>query len=162
MIRRTSCLLMLTTSLASCGKAVSDKDVHWLSVADAQQAIATPSGSWLSEPKQNVWVDPRNSAFYNVGHIPGAINVQLSDPDGIGRLEPFGTIIVYGEGYQSPIADAMIKALITEGHEEVKGLELGYDGWIAAGQPLAKGSDPGRISTSTTTDRWQRVRVEQD
>ncbi|MCH2141392.1 MAG: rhodanese-like domain-containing protein [Phycisphaerales bacterium] len=162
MTRLAYFLLIPTIALASCGKSVSDKDVHWLSVDEAQEAIAAQSGSWLSEPMENVWVDPRNAAFYNVGHIPGALNVQLSDPDGIGRLKPFGTIIVYGEGYQAPIADAMIKALITEGHDDVKGLELGYDGWIAAGQPLAKGTDAGRVTSSTTGDRWQRVHVEQD
>jgi rhodanese-related sulfurtransferase len=155
-------LIMAPLILVACGKSVSDKDVHWLTVHEAQVAIKTPSGSWITESKPNVWVDPRDAAYYTVGHIPGALNIQLSDPDASGRLDTYGTIVVYGESYKAPIADAMIKTLISKGHDDVKGLELGYAGWIAAGEKLDKGTDPGRITESTKIDRWHRVNVDQD
>ena len=99
---------------AGCSKTFSDKDVHWLSIVEAQEAMDANSDSWFSKKKQSAWIDPRDAVFYRVGHVPGAINVLLSDPDAITRLEGFGTLIVYGAGYEAPIADAMIKALLTE------------------------------------------------
>ena len=98
--------------------------------------------------------------YYRVGHVPGAINVLLSDPDAITRLEGFGTLIVYGKGYEAPIADAMIKTLLKDGQTEVMGLRVGFDGWLEAGQPVERGDDPGRRAAATRGDRWQRQPVD--
>lgn len=145
---------------AGCSKTYSDKDVHWLSIEEARETMETSSSSWFSEPKPNAWIDPRDVVYYRVGHVPGAINVLLSDPDAITRLEGFGTLIVYGKGYEAPIADAMIKTLLKDGQTEVMGLRVGFDGWREAGQPVERGDDPGRRAAATRGDRWQRQPVD--
>jgi rhodanese-related sulfurtransferase len=143
-----------------CSKSFSDKDVHWLSIEEAKEAMGTSSGSWFSDPMPNAWIDPRDAMRYKGGHVPGAINVQLSDPDAISQLEGYGILIVYGQGYEAPLADAMIKALLKDGQKEVKGLRVGFDGWKQAGQPSERGEDPRRSVTATRGDRWQRQPVD--
>lgn len=147
---------------ASCSKSYSDKDVHWLSIEEAKTAMDKASGSWLSDPKPNAWIDPRDVLFYRVGHIPGALNVPLSDPDAITRLDGYGTLMVYGQGYEAPLADAMIKTLLKNGQEDVKGLRVGLDGWQEARQPVERGEDPGRTAAATSGDRWQRQPVDDE
>jgi len=148
--------------VAGCKTTYSDKDVHWLSINEAKKVMTESSGSWLSEPTVNVWVDPRDAVFYRVGHIPGALNVQLSDPDAITRLEGYGLIMVYGEGYEAPIADAMIKTLLKDGQKYVKGLQVGFDGWQEAHQKVERGDDTTQPTGTDTTDRWQRQPVDDE
>lgn len=155
----TAALSIALVMVAGCKTTYSDKDVHWLSIDEAKKAMTESSSSWLSEPKKNVWIDPRDAVFYRVGHIPGALNVQLSDPDAISRLDGYGLLIVYGEGYEAPIADAMIKTLLKSGQKYVKGLQVGYDGWLEARQSTELGDDATRAASTTTTDRWQRQPV---
>ncbi len=145
-----------------CSKSYSDKDVHWLTIEEARGAIADTGGSWISEPVANAWIDPRDEVFYRVGHIPGALNVQLSDPGAFQRLAGFGTLVVYGETYEAPLADALIKALLKGGMKDVKGLKPGYEGWIAAGEKVEKGEDAARSPGSHRGDRWQRQPVEDE
>ena len=159
---RLAASIAIVTFASGCSKSVSDKDVHWLSIDEATELIGENSGSWLSAPKENAWVDPRDVVFYRVGHIPGALNVQLSDPDAISRLGTFGTLIVYGEGYEAPLADAMIKTLIKNGQTEVRGLQLGFEGWKQAGKPIQKGEDAARQAESSNSDRWQRQPVDDE
>ncbi len=145
-----------------CSKSYSDKDVHWLSLDDARHAIADTGGSWISEPVPNAWIDPRDEVFYRVGHIPGALNVQLSDPGAFQRLSGYGVLVVYGEAYEAPLADALIKALLKGGMKDVKGLKVGYEGWIAAGEKIEKGEDAARAPGARRGDRWQRQPVEDE
>ncbi|MDP6479631.1 MAG: rhodanese-like domain-containing protein [Phycisphaerales bacterium] len=148
---------------AGCSKSYSDKDVHWLSIEDAKTAVDTGSSSWFSESRSNAWIDPRDVVFYRVGHIPGAINVQLSNPNAMSQLDGYGMLIVYGGGYEAPLADAMIKMLLKEELvEEVKGLRVGFDGWREAGQPVERGEDPRQSAATTGGDRWQRQPVDDE
>jgi len=161
MIRSMTSLAVLgsLTLLGGCKKTISDQDVHWLSVPRAKETIASQEASWFSQPRPNAWIDARDEVFYRVGHVPGALNVQLSDPDAFNRLAGYGTLVVYGEGYEAPLADATIKALLKSGMASVKGLQGGYEGWIAAGEKVVKGTDPDRRPGATGGDRWQRQPV---
>jgi len=152
-------LLGIVVAGTGCSKTYSDRDVHWLSINDAKEFVADQHGSWFDASKANAWIDPRDEVYYRVGHIPGAINVQLSDPDAMARLESFGALVVYGEGYEAPLADAMIKALLKEGVKEVRGLKLGYEGWVEGGGTVQKGEDAARRPGATKGDRWQRQPV---
>ncbi|MCP4760098.1 MAG: hypothetical protein GY894_07590 [Planctomycetes bacterium] len=160
-MRRCLCFTLIAAmpAIAGCSKTYSDKDVNWLSNAEAKAAMADTGGSWLSEAKPNAWVDSRDALYYRVGHIPGSLNVQLSDPDAMGRLDAYGLLIVYGDGYKAPLADAMIKTLLKDGIEEVRGLKGGYEGWVEAGLPIDKGGDVDRRPGITAGDRWQRQPV---
>ena len=163
MLRLALTLLVLgslTLAAGGCSKAYSDRDVHWLTIDEARAAIADTGETWLREPKPNAWIDPRDAVFYRVGHIPGALNVQLSDPEVFSRLEGYGVLIVYGEGYESLVADALIKGLLTEGNKVVKGLKLGDEGWIAAGEPVEKGEKKSKVTGGGDRDRWQRELVD--
>ena len=161
---KTSTFAMLTAIaclLAGCAKTYSDKDVHWLTVPEARAALADSSGSWFSQPRPNTWVDPRDALQFRVGHIPGALNVRLSDPGAFDRLAGFGLVVVYADGYKAPLADAMVKALLKAGMKDVKGLETGYEGWLEAGEPFDRGDDEARVTAVKQVDRWQRQPVEE-
>lgn len=152
-------LLAMAFGLGGCKKTISDQNVHWLSIDHAKEAMGEQTSSWFESPKINAWVDARDPVFYRVGHVPGALNVQLSDPDAMSRLEPYGLVIVYGEGYEALIADAMIKALLKQGMKDVRGLQVGFEGWSDAGEPIVKGDDPDREVVESDGDRWQRQPV---
>jgi rhodanese-related sulfurtransferase len=150
----------LTLATGGCSKSYSDRDVHWLTIEEARAAMTDTGKTWLREAKPNAWIDPRDAVFYRVGHIPGALNVQLSDPEAFTRLEGYGVLMVYGEGYESPVADALIKSLLKDGNKVVKGLKLGYEGWIAAGERVEKGDDTAKVTGGDARDRWQREPVD--
>ena len=150
----------LSLTAGGCSKTYSGRDVHWLTIDEARTAMADTGETWLREAKPNAWIDPRDAVFYRVGHIPGALNVQLSDPEVFTRLEAYGVLMVYGEGYESPVADALIKGLLKEGNKVVKGLKLGYEGWVAAGERVEKGEDKTKVTGGGESDRWQRGLVD--
>lgn len=154
-------MVLATGLLYGCKKTYSDKDVHWLTVSEAKSAMKDTSANWFSHPKPNAWVDPRDAVQFRVGHIPGAINVRLSDPGAFDRLAGYGLLIVYGDAYKAPLADAMVKALLKDGMKDVKALERGYEGWLEAGEPFEKGDDQQRTQSITSGDRWQRQPVEE-
>ena len=77
------------------------------------------------------------------GHIPGAVNIPFATVSSQWvYLEGYGPKIVYGNGYNDPLADAMSKTLMEFGLKDIYTLRGGLEAWVETGQDLAKGAPP--------------------
>ena len=145
MISRLLPAALCTTVLviSGCTKEYSDADLVFLSPDEGKEIVANPEGSLFHEASPNTWVDPRRSEFYIGGHIPGAINVPYKNIAlSWEELEGYGVIIVYGQTYNDPLAEAMSKSLMEYGLSDVRTLKGGIEAWTRAGFTLSKGRKP--------------------
>lgn len=150
-------LILTLLTLTGCSKTWSDKDIAFVSVSQAKALFAEEGGTWLKESKPNVWVDARNPSRYTIGHIPGAINIPLRSIDTQwGRVKSYGTVIVYGDTWNDPLADAESKVFLEKGVENVQTLHGGWQAWTEAGGASEPGADSKLVESETT--RAQRTR----
>ena len=84
-------------------------------------------------------IDVRTPAEFAEGHIVGAVNLPVNDPDfgrRVSELDPAGKYAVYcRSGNRSQPAVASMQAA---GILDIVELESGTNGWTAAGKPLAR------------------------
>ena len=100
----------------------------------------TGVGQVLKERKPSVQIiDVRTPAEFADGHIVGAVNIPVNDPDfgrRVSELDPAGRYAVYcRSGNRSQPAVAQMQAA---GILDIVELESGTNGWAAAGQPLTR------------------------
>lgn len=84
-----------------------------------------------------VFIDARESDFFEEGHIPGAINVpvsQVAHPTGLPENKA-AALIVYCSGGDCEDSRILAKALGAAGYESISVLAGGWDEWTAAGLP---------------------------
>ena len=126
--------LLCGTWLGGCQGGTTDKDVELISVAEARRLIrAAKIGG---EKSTLLVVDPRPSAQFSAGHIPGARNVGLAqvnerrkDP----TLTRYDKFLVYGSDPGSAVAVGMCKRLIEAEYGEVLLLQGGLLAWRGQG-----------------------------
>ncbi|MCH2153336.1 MAG: hypothetical protein MK089_08355 [Phycisphaerales bacterium] len=130
--------------VVGCKPQISDKDIVKLDVAQAKEyRLNPPTSSIFDSPVGGVWIDPRRETDYVLGHIPGAVNIPFANVSSDWfYLENYGPKIVYGNGYNDPLADAMSKTLMEYGLKDIYTLRGGLEAWVEAGQELAKGAPP--------------------
>ncbi len=88
-----------------------------------------------------VWVDVRDGSDFEKGHIPGAINIEISDlRDAIKSLPKDKEIVLYCYGSECDEAEAAGTILIENGFKQgkIKVFTDGYSNWEAAGYPVKK------------------------
>ena len=144
MKRAAYLMLMGCLLLASgCSKEYSDADLVFLSVHDADLAISTPETSLFSETRPNTFLDPRTTERYAIGHIPGALSVPYRNiAEEWESLQGYNIIVVYGNTYNDPLAEAMSKTLMEYGLRDIRTLKGGLEAWMNAGQQITKGRKP--------------------
>ena len=98
--------------------------------------------------KDIVWVDVRNKADYNNGHVKGALGIPLSDLEyNLDKISKDKEIVFYCEGtWGGGKCDASMSAgriLIKNGFKQgkIKVFEDGFGAWEDAGYPIKKGED---------------------
>ena len=90
----------------------------------------------LMESTPNLVIIDVSTAYAN-GHLPGAINIPLTELSGrLSELDPANPHLVYCHGDAPAIAGAEI--LAANGFSPVYRLEGNYSGWVAAGLPVEK------------------------
>lgn len=132
-------------------------DTSSLKFAEYAEPGRLVTGAWLEEnlgaPGLVVVESDEDVLLYETGHIPGAVKVdwhtELNDPvvrdyvDGAGfsrllsakGISREDTIVIYGDKNNWWAAYALwVFSLF--GHEDVRLLDRGRDGWIADGRPL--------------------------
>lgn len=97
-----------------------------------------------TEPAALVLIDARAPEAFADGHLPGAVNLQITDFPKQGRrdarIDAFRHIIVYGQGPGSAGAEAMVKRLWCVGYNRIRLFDEGVDGWVGVGLDLETGS----------------------
>lgn len=98
---------------------------HALTVEELRDALAGGQRVTLIDIRPNV-------QFAN-GHIPGAMNIpaKLATRK---RLPALGTVIVYGDGYHTPVTQQAAAELGAKPGIEVEILEGGYAAWSSGGR----------------------------
>ena len=136
------------------------------------------TAEWLEErlgqPGLVVVESDEDVLLYETGHIPGAVKVdwhtELNDPvvrdyvDGVGFAELFSrkgisrddTVVVYGDKNNWWAAYALwVFSLF--GHEDVRLLDGGRDGWISAGRPITTETTVRQRTDYAVVERDDRV-----
>ena len=116
-----------------------------VAVADHPTEIAMAEARRLLDADAALFIDARDPAEYEAGHIPGAIRMTrddvLADPAAARALPVHGRpIITYCEGGECEASLDLAKALVGVGYRQVLVYAGGFPEWSAAGQPAARGS----------------------
>jgi rhodanese-related sulfurtransferase len=130
-------------ALAAAGCAepkVSRRDVTYVEIDEAT-ALSRGTRTLLGlGDKSGAWIDPRTEDAFREGHIPGAISVPIDEiKAGDRRLAGYNVFIVYGDDYNSPLAEAASKKLIAAGYDDVRTLRGGLRAWRGQGFDLETG-----------------------
>jgi rhodanese-related sulfurtransferase len=108
--------------------------------------IELPEFRSLVQNKGVLILDARSSAFYQLGHVPGALNLardnfavdylRLRSKIGKSSERP---IVVYCSGGDCHDSKMVAQALMTLGFSGVEVFRGGWDEWTAAGLPQQRG-----------------------
>jgi rhodanese-related sulfurtransferase len=114
-------------------------------VQPGDELIEAPAAKLRSE-RGALFLDARAGAFYEMGHIPGALNLPEEDFDAaFARLEPTlrarFEIIVYCAGFGCEASHIVARKLKERGIPAVV-LNEGWPAWTDAGYPTRTGKQP--------------------
>ncbi len=103
--------------------------------------VATPDDTVAAlENEEIVFVDARDDAFFDAGHIPGARNLprsafQTSYADFATRVKKETPLIVYCSEAECLDSSVVAKALMRLGYRRAQVFKGGWEEWSAAGLP---------------------------
>ena len=139
MIYRILLVTLLAALVACKGEAkTSDKSLREMDIKQVRAALA-------EEGQKVVMVDARPPEQFDAGHLPGAINVFLPEVRaGDGRLQAADRVIVYGAGWQDPLAPATAKRLMALKYSNVYLFRGGMEVWERGGQATQPAAPSGR------------------
>ncbi len=128
----TACSSSSTVSTSTGPTATSAPSLGAaLSAGDFAEALKRPG---------TVVLDVRTAEEYAAGHLPGAINIDVSGPDfaaSVGALDPTASYALYcRSGNRSGVA---MQAMQGMGFTNVYHLSGGINAWTAAGGDIVKG-----------------------
>ncbi|GGL20004.1 rhodanese-like domain-containing protein [Deinococcus radiotolerans] len=84
-------------------------------------------------------IDVREPDEYTQGHVPGAINLPLSELQAREAEVPDGAVLICASGNRSSQAAAYLAGL---GRQNLKNLMGGTFGWMREGRDLVTGDQP--------------------
>ena len=91
-----------------------------------------------------LFLDARDPASFQAGHLPGAMNVPPEEADGFAEelkalAESGMEVIAYCDGVDCPLSAELARALQARGVPSVKVLVNGWSRWRDAGLPTERG-----------------------
>lgn len=99
----------------------------------------------MRHDRDTVVLDVRTAAEFNRGHVPGAMNLDISDPQFRKKAAELDRSEVYlvhcARGVRS---DRAVRILSTLGFERLFDYHGGFDEWSRAGKPVEKSSPPAK------------------
>jgi len=112
--------------------------------SDTPLSVQLPTAQRFFAARAALFVDARDPAEYEAGHIPGAVRLTNpeanTDPEKIKALPVEGRpIICYCEGGACEASLDLARTLIEAGYKKVLVYMGGFPEWSAAGQPVEKG-----------------------
>ncbi|MEE9129024.1 MAG: rhodanese-like domain-containing protein [Phycisphaerales bacterium] len=136
-------VIAATLAVLSCTNKTSDRDLVLVNPIDAQELVQGQAKLLgLGGTTTGTYVDPRRERDFRLGHIPGAISLPFQHlADNKSRLNGYDVLIVYGDDYNDPKANAMSKRLLELGFSDVRTLRGGLRAWTLAGYALDTASE---------------------
>jgi rhodanese-related sulfurtransferase len=145
MTPRTASALVLLASLAvGCTRKTSDRDIVYLTPAEAIGKSAQPTGLFGGRERRSVWVDPRTPQHYAEGHVSGAVSLPFPRMSAEAKvaLRGYDQFFVYGTGTDDTIAKAASKRLMELGFDDVYTLKGGLEKWKEDGHEVVATKTP--------------------
>ena len=143
-VRTALCTFPVLAALG-CDVKTSDRDLVFVGPDEATEKL-NARGTLFEKAASGCLVDPRSAADYAKGHIKGAISLPLVEIEQAAgaRLAGHNLFIVYGDGFQDPLAKAAAKKLLEAGvkKDAVFVMEGGLRAWQKDGYALVTGSLP--------------------
>lgn len=107
-------------------------------------AVSLKQAREAYESGQAVFVDARDSDFYEMGHIPGAVSLPVKDfEEAFPRLEEqllaAPRVITYCDGASCEMSVELTEKLLFAGLDQVEIFTGGIQQWKATGQPIEEG-----------------------
>jgi rhodanese-related sulfurtransferase len=135
-----ACGVLAVILAPGCTTRTSARSLVFVDPVDAEQLLVPRKGALgLGREKHVAWIDPRPEHRFAEGHIDGAISLPFPRvAEGHGALRVYDILIVYGDDYNDPLAEAMSKRLIELKHADVRTLRGGLRAWQGAGHEVAK------------------------
>lgn len=121
-----------------CEKTTSDRDLRFVGPEEAE-ALLERRGSILNlrNRTDGIFLDPRSKAEFDAGHIPGAVHLPFERIRvEYKSLTSHSAIVVYGTGFNSPVANSASKTLIELGVKNVHTLQGGLEAWERGGNEV--------------------------
>lgn len=133
-----ACTVVVLAALAAgCTRKTSDRDVVFLTPAEAVARSTEPQGLLSKEPR-SVWVDPRTPEHYAEEHVAGAISLPFPrmSAEAPVMLRGYDRFFVYGSAWDDTIAKAASKRLMELGFDDVYTIKGGLATWSEDGYPV--------------------------
>ena len=141
--RTAVAVIAATLAVISCTSTTSDRDLVLVNPIDAQELVQGQAKLLgLGGTTAGTYVDPRSERDFRLGHIPGAISLPFQLlANNKSKLDGYDVLIVYGDDYNDPKANAMSKRLLQLGFSDVRTLRGGLRAWTSAGYTLDTAAD---------------------
>ena len=151
-------LLPLALACAACTRKTSDRDLVYVTPAQAIEKFSAKPGLF-GKPVRGVWVDPRRPEHYAKEHVAGAISLPLArmEAEAAVALRGYDLFIVYDMDLEDTMGKAASKRLMEIGFDDVYTLEGGLKAWKREGYevepreaPAAEKRAPAAPATTPT------------
>lgn len=130
---------------SGCEPKITDEDIAAISLPELRRLMDRQSAA--ADGQLLLLIDPRSPARYAEGHLPGAMNMQITAvPLDAGRdpaIEAYRHKVVYGDDPTSAAARAMAKRLLDARYRGVRMFMGGLREWREAGLPIEQTPQPG-------------------
>jgi rhodanese-related sulfurtransferase len=127
--------------IAPVAERPSDGDAQTIQQTLGVREISVEEARHLFKEDGVLFVDARHRADYEAGHIQGAVNLNVADPDAwlpdfMPATDPATRIVTYCDGESCPLAEELAELLVLNGFENVATLKNGLTRWRESGLPV--------------------------
>jgi phage shock protein E len=120
--------------------------VGWFGVAGATAQATRPvkqididQFDKLRQEKNNVVLDVRTAQEFNQGHVPGAVNIDISDPQFKKKVEALDKSKTYLVHCAKGVRSARAAKIMSPLGFDLLDYHGGFDEWKKSGKPVDKG-----------------------
>jgi rhodanese-related sulfurtransferase len=127
--------------IAPVADRTTDGDTQTIQPSLGVREIRIEEVQHLFKEKDVLFADARHRADYEAGHIQGAVNLNVADPDAwlpdfMPATDPATRIVTYCDGESCPLAEELAELLVLNGFENVATLKNGLTRWRESGLPV--------------------------